>query len=101
MTITGTAPLVYVYRVIPYDVHASKMITVNTKGPGFYELAKQTVKEYNYIYTGKNVDIINFDIYFDIHISIIYGWISFHSFSSYWLEWKLPNNKCILRLVKK
>ena len=65
LTITGTAPLVYVYRVIPYDVHASKMITVNTKGPGFYELAKQTVKEYNYIYTGKNVDIINFDIYFE------------------------------------
>jgi len=62
---TGTKPLVYVYRVIPYDVHASKMITVNTKGPGFYELAKQTVKEYNYIYTGKNVDIINFDIYFE------------------------------------
>jgi len=63
--ITGTKPLVYVYRVVPYDVHSSKMITVNTKGPGFYELAKQTVKEYNYIYTGKNVDIINFDIYFE------------------------------------
>ena len=65
LPITGVAPLVYVYRVVPYDVHASKMITVNTKGPGFYELAKQTVKEYNYIYTGKNVDIINFDIYFE------------------------------------
>ena len=64
-SITGTNPLVYVYRVVPYDVHASKMITVNTKGPGFYELAKQTVKEYNYIYTGKNVDIINFEIYFE------------------------------------
>jgi hypothetical protein len=62
---TGIKPLVYVYRVVPYDVHASKMITVNTKGPGFYELAKQTVKQYDYIYTGKNVDIINFDIYFE------------------------------------
>ena len=65
LDITGTKPLVYVYRVMPYDVHASKMITVNTKGPGFYELAKQTVKQYDYIYTGKNVDIINFDIYFE------------------------------------
>ena len=65
LPITGTKPLVYVYRVVPYDVHASKMITVNTKGPGFYELAKQTVKEYNYIYTGKNIDIINFNIYFE------------------------------------
>jgi len=62
---TGVKPVVHVYRVVPYDVHASRMITVNTKGPGFYELAKQTVKEYNYIYTGKNVDIINFEIYFE------------------------------------
>ena len=36
---------------------------------------------------------------FTIEFSILYGWISFHSFSSYWLECKSSNNKCILSLV--
>ena len=65
MTITGDKPKLYVYRVIPYDVHASKMIAVNTRGPGIDELGNQCVKEYNYIYTGKNQDILDFQIYFE------------------------------------
>ena len=35
-----------------------------------------------------------------IRISILYGWISFHSSSSYWLECKSSNTKCVLRLVR-
>jgi hypothetical protein len=62
---TGKVPYIYVYRVVPYEAHASKIAPPNTKPPGIDNLKKQAVKEYNYIYTGKNVDIIRFDIFYD------------------------------------
>jgi len=62
---TGEKPKVIVIRVIPYNVHASRVTAPNIKVKGFDQLKKQAVKEYNYIYTGKNVDIIDFKIYFD------------------------------------
>jgi len=60
--VTGKAPLLHVYRVIPYKAHASRLAPPNVAAPGFDQLKKQAVKEYNYIYTGKNVDIIRFNI---------------------------------------
>jgi hypothetical protein len=59
---TGRVPYIYVYRVVPYEAHASKLAPPNTKTPGYANLKLQAVKHYNYIYTGKNVDIIRFDI---------------------------------------
>ena len=51
----------YHYVVSPFDVHYSKMPGVNiifsTK-----KLREMAVREYNYIYTGKNLDVLNFDI---------------------------------------
>ena len=64
LSVTGEKPKLYVYRVIPYNVHASRLIAVNTKAPGFDALGEQVVKEYNYIYTGKNQDILNFELKF-------------------------------------
>ena len=60
--VTGKAPLLHVYRVVPYKAHASRMTPPNVAAPGFDQLKSQAVKEYNYIYTGKNVDIIRFNI---------------------------------------
>jgi hypothetical protein len=62
MKTTGQIPRLIVYRVIPYKVHASRMLPPNAPAPGITELKKQAAKEYNYIYTGKNVDILKFDI---------------------------------------
>lgn len=63
---TGVRPKLYVYRVIPYLVHASSgPMPANTKAPGFTELYGQVLKHYNYIYTGKNSDIINFEIKYE------------------------------------
>lgn len=63
---TGTKPQVIVYRVIPYAVHVSSAPgAANVQGPGLDELGKQVIKEYNYIYTGLNADIIKFDINFN------------------------------------
>jgi len=60
---TGTKPKLLVYRVCEYQVHASSgQVAPNSKPPGYEQLKKQAVKQYNYIYTGKNVDVIKFEI---------------------------------------
>jgi hypothetical protein len=59
---TGTKPRLIVYRVVPYLVHSGKFMPPNTPAPGLDNLKKQAIKEYNYIYTGKNLDILDFDI---------------------------------------
>jgi len=60
---TGLKPKLLVYRVAEFQVHASSAPTApNTKPPGYEELKKQAVKQYNYIYTGKNVDVLKFEI---------------------------------------
>jgi hypothetical protein len=61
-TKTGTKPRLVVYRVVPYRVHSGKFMPANTPAPGFDNLKKQAIKEYNYIYTGKNIDILDFNI---------------------------------------
>jgi hypothetical protein len=62
---TGEKPKLIVYRVLEYMVHnASGPKPPNVKPFGYPELEKQAVKEYNYIYTGKNVDILKFEIKF-------------------------------------
>ena len=60
---TGKKPKLLVYRVAEYQVHASSAPNApNVKPPGYEELKKQAVKQYNYIYTGKNVDVLKFEI---------------------------------------
>jgi len=62
---TGRPARVFVYRVVPYLVHRSKFQASSDASPGIVNLQRQAVKEYNYIYTGKNKDILNFDINFN------------------------------------
>lgn len=62
---TGQCPKLIVYRIVPYKAHSSNLMPPNSKAPGFEELKKQAMKEYNYIYTGKNVDIRDFKIVFN------------------------------------
>lgn len=68
---TGEKAKLIVYRVVPYSAHTSRLMPPNTKAPGFEELKKQAVKQYEYIYTGKNVDIIKFDIEFSASFSAL------------------------------
>lgn len=62
MKVTGQVPKLIVYRVVPYLVHASRLMAPNSPAPGIPELTKQAAKVYNYIYTGKNVDLLKFEI---------------------------------------
>jgi hypothetical protein len=68
---TGKYPKVYVYQVIPYKVHVSKMANRNTATPGMENIRNETCKEYNYIYTGANKDILDFNI--DINYAFFMG----------------------------
>lgn len=64
-TATGQAPKIYVFRVVPYKVSESSFTSPTTPMPGWKSLAAQAAKEYNYIYTGQNKDILEFDIQID------------------------------------
>lgn len=63
---SGEPARIFVYRVIPYKVHRSNFQSPTQASPGIQNLTKQAAKEYNYIYTGKNKDIIDFDIRYDL-----------------------------------
>ena len=66
---TNTKPKLFVYRVVPYNVHASRMMPAGKRAPGYDQLKLQVVKEYNYIYTGANTDIIKFEIKYNTGFS--------------------------------
>lgn len=60
----GRPPRLYVYKVLTYKTHVSRYSPVTQ--PSLTEALKsQCLKEYNYIYTGKNDNILDFDINFN------------------------------------
>jgi hypothetical protein len=59
---TGEGAKVYVFKVVPYKTHVARITSPSVAPPGYVNLKKQAVKKYDYIYTGENDDIINFDI---------------------------------------
>ena len=61
-TIRGCRQLTYIFRVMPFFVHASVFRAPGTNPPGYKKLNELVAKEYNYIYTGKNNNVLKFDI---------------------------------------
>jgi hypothetical protein len=55
-------PKLYVYKIVEYKVHEHRFKPPGAMPQGYEDLKKNCVKEYNYIYSGKNVDILNFNI---------------------------------------
>lgn len=51
-----------IYRVVPFLVHHSVFTPPNAAPVGHNEIKGQIVKEYNYMYTGQNTDVLKFDI---------------------------------------
>ena len=50
------------YRVVPYLTHQSIFSNATSAPVGYNEMMKTVVKEYQYIYTGQNVDVLTFNI---------------------------------------
>jgi hypothetical protein len=61
---TGAHSKYVVFRCLPYKVHVSQLSAPNTSLKGKENLKRQALKHYSYIYTGKNTDILDFDIQF-------------------------------------
>jgi len=66
MDLTGEYPKLFVYRVMPYKAHVNRILPTTKSSPGIQEIERQICKEYDYIYTGKNDDVLNFNINFDV-----------------------------------
>jgi hypothetical protein len=66
---TGSYPRIIVYRVVPYKAHSSVATAPNEPAPGYTAMKRQMVKEYNYIYTGKNSEVLKFDIDFSVNFA--------------------------------
>jgi hypothetical protein len=58
----GIHPKLLVYRVIPYKVHQSLFVLPNTTAKGYADLEDEAVKRYEYIYTGQNLDVLDFKL---------------------------------------
>jgi len=61
----GRHPRVYVYAVHPYYYDEAKIAGTGEVGNSAALFKEQAAKEYNYYYTGKNEDVLNFDINFN------------------------------------
>ena len=61
----GRNPKVYVYSVVPYEVDEAVTMSPGSRPANTQGLRDSAIKEYNYIYTGKNEDVLNFDINFN------------------------------------
>lgn len=73
-TSTGRKPKIIVYRILPYNVHATSGPTgTNHSTVGASKLLEKNIKEYNYLYTGKNVDVISFDIKLENSFAVAMG----------------------------
>ena len=51
-----------IYRVMPYKVHSSVFMNPNAVPVGYEGLQNEIVKQYDYIYTGQNLNVLKFDI---------------------------------------
>ena len=61
----GAYAKVFHFKVVEYKVHSSHVTGQGKVPPGVDILRKKIPKEYNYIYTGQNDDIIDFNIQFN------------------------------------
>lgn len=61
---TGEKSKTFIYRIIPYRVSSSYLLPNNEKLAGADIDKLFVLKEYNYLYSGNNTEILNFDIHF-------------------------------------
>lgn len=53
------------FSIIPYKVHFTKIPSLAGQKYNSEKLTKMSLREYNYIYTGNNVDVLNFKLNFN------------------------------------
>ncbi len=53
-----------IFKIVPYKAHSERNTATSSPVKGYDELRKEVAKVYDYIYTGKNTEVINFDLEF-------------------------------------
>ena len=61
-TIRNDYSKVIIFRVIQYNVHSSLFTNPNKAPQGYKELEKYIAKKYEYLYSGKNEDVLRFNL---------------------------------------
>lgn len=61
-SVYGTNAKIYHYKVVPYKVHHSHLQMSQQAGRSYDAIRENVAKEYNYIYSGQNTDIVDFNI---------------------------------------
>ena len=61
----GRRPKIYVYSILEYEIDEAVTASNNQRSKNSAGIRELAVKEYNYIYTGKNEDVLSFDINFN------------------------------------
>ena len=56
---------IYTYIIAPYKIHISRVPNYGHNRYPEENLKKLSLREYNYIYTGKNIDVLNFKLHFN------------------------------------
>ena len=62
---TGALPKLIVYRVVAYKVNSAILLPPSAAPKGAKKLKEEAIKVYDYIYTGKNTEVIDFQINLD------------------------------------
>lgn len=55
----------YIYRVVPYKVHISRLNPPNRETPNLQNFRNSVSRIYRYVYTGQNTDIIDVNLEFN------------------------------------
>jgi hypothetical protein len=66
LKVSGTYPRIVVYRVLPYKAHSGAIPAPGSKPSGYNSIKRKVIKQYDYLYTGKNSEVIKFDIDFNV-----------------------------------
>jgi hypothetical protein len=57
-------PKLLIFKIVPYKAHSVDNTAQSSPVNGYDKLRSEAAKVYDYIYTGKNTEIINFDLEF-------------------------------------
>lgn len=60
--VRNTRATTYIYRIYPYPVHSSFFQIPSEATTGTSKLEEQCAKNYQFIYTGQNVDVLKFEL---------------------------------------
>jgi hypothetical protein len=56
----------WIYEIVPYKVHIDNFVPPGIQPPGYDQLKLNIPRTYNYIYTGKNSDVISWQIKYNM-----------------------------------